>query len=169
MDGDNRRKKLISILSKANTPVSGDKLAATLLVSRQVIVQDIALLRASDHMILSTNRGYLMYPTEEKIHSRMFHVSHTTEQIQDELYAIVDCGGLIKNVCVEHEVYGMIQADLNISSRRDADIFIKKVRDSHAVPLKVLGSDIHLHTVEADDDAILDEIEASLNRLGFLK
>ncbi len=169
MDGDNRRKELLCILKSSKTPVSGDKLSAQLGVSRQVIVQDIALLRACDEMILSTYRGYLIYPVKEEIHSRMFRVSHSDEAIKDELYSIVDCGGFIKNVCVEHEVYGIIEANLNISSRRDVDNFIKKVKESNSVPLKKLGADIHMHTVEAENDTVLDEIEQVLKKKGYLK
>ncbi|MFA9463912.1 MAG: transcription repressor NadR [Velocimicrobium sp.] len=168
MDGDNRRNQLLTLLKNEQTPISGEKLSTLLGVSRQVIVQDIALLRASDHMILSTNRGYLMYPATEKIHSKLFRVSHTNDEIKDELYSIVDCGGYVKNVCVEHEVYGMIQADLNIRSRRDVDRFILKVNESKAIPLKTLGEDIHLHTIEAESDAILDEIERNLKEKGYL-
>ena len=169
MDGDNRRKELLHILKNSQTPVSGDKLSTQLGVSRQVIVQDIALLRASDEMILSTYRGYLIYPAKEEIHSRMFRVSHSDEAIKDELYSIVDCGGIVKNVCVEHEVYGIIEANLNISSRRDVDNFIKKVKESHSVPLKTLGADVHLHTVEAENETVLDEIEQALKKKGYLK
>ena len=169
MDGDNRRKELLTILKKSQSPVSGEKLSSLLGVSRQVIVQDIALLRASDEMILSTNRGYLVYPKDGNFHSRIFRVSHTTEEIKDELYSIVDCGGYIKNVCVEHEVYGLIQADLNLKSRKDVDRFIKKVNESNSVPLKALGGNVHLHTVEAENDSILDEIEQILKEKGYLR
>lgn len=169
MDGDNRRKKLLTILKETTAPISGEKIASLLGVSRQVIVQDIALLRASDEMILSTNRGYLIYPGNKGCHSRIFRVSHSTDAIKDELYSIVDCGGYIKNVCVEHEVYGMIQADLSIGSRRDVDLFVKKVNHSKSVPLKALGGNIHLHTIEAENDAILDEIEQVLKEKGYLQ
>ena len=59
MEGDERRKKIIEILHGRKMPVSGTELAAELGVSRQVIVQDIALLRATDKNILSTNKGYI--------------------------------------------------------------------------------------------------------------
>ncbi len=168
MDGEGRRKELLNILIGANGPVSGDKLAAMLGVSRQVIVQDIALLRASDKMILSTNRGYLIYPMGFESVSRIFQVSHTTDEIRDELNIIVDSGGFVKNVMVDHDVYGVIQADLSLASRRDVEHFVKRVEESQAIPLKALGGDVHSHTVLADSNEVLDEIEDALRVKGYL-
>lgn len=169
MDGDNRRKELLHIIKNSTAPVAGEKLSSALGVSRQVIVQDIALLRASGIMILSTNRGYLIYPSKEEIHSRTFRVSHTDEATRDELYSIVDCGGSVKNVCVEHEVYGVIEASLDLHSRRDVDAFLKKVEESRSVSLKTLGADLHLHTVLAESEDVLDEIERVLRQNGILQ
>lgn len=167
MDGETRRKKLLSLL-KTDTALSGERLSDTLGVSRQIVVQDIALLRASGCRIISTNRGYLLYPKEPHRSSRIFTVSHSTEAIRDELYTIVDLGGNIRNVIVEHEIYGSITGSLNISSRREADDFIKRVQSSRAVPLKVLGGDIHSHTVDADSEEVLDEIEEALKKKHYL-
>lgn len=168
MEVEKRRVQILNTLKNTNTPISGDALSKQLGVSRQIIVQDIAVLKAANYTILSTNRGYLLYPSTPLITSRVFLVSHTTDQIRDELYCIVDYGGYIKNVIVHHEVYGNITAELNISSRRDVDAFVKKVETSNAVPLKTLGGDIHSHTVEADNEAILDEIEKQLETHGYL-
>lgn len=168
MDVEKRRQQILDTLQHSTSPVSGDALSNQLGVSRQIIVQDIAVLKASNYNILSTNRGYLLFPNTPVNISRIFNVTHDNSQIRDELYSIVDCGGFIRNVMVKHEVYGTITADLNISSRRDVDAFVKKVETSNAVPLKTLGGDIHSHTVEADTEAILDEIEYQLNLRGFL-
>jgi transcriptional regulator of NAD metabolism len=168
MDVEKRRAQILDTLQSSNTPLSGDALSKQLGVSRQIIVQDIAVLKAANYTILSTNRGYLLYPGLPINNSRIFKVSHTTDQIREELNCIVDCGGTIRNVIVSHDVYGNITAELNISSRRDVDTFVKKVETSKAVPLKVLGGDIHSHLVEANNDAILDEIEKQLDSLGFL-
>lgn len=169
MDGDSRRKEVLHIIKSSPAPVAGEKLSSVLGVSRQVIVQDIALLRAAGEMILSTNRGYLIYPSKEEIHSRIFRVSHTDEATKDELYSIIDCGGSVKNVCVEHEVYGMLEANLDLHSRRDIDAFLKKLNESHSVPLKTLGANLHLHTVLAESEDVLDEIEQVLRQNGFLQ
>lgn len=168
MDVEKRRAQILDTLKNLSSPISGEALSKQLGVSRQIIVQDIAVLKASNCNILSTNRGYLLFQEAPINTSRIFLVSHDTKQIKDELYCIVDCGGFVKNVIVKHDVYGSITADLNISSRRDADAFVKKVETSNAVPLKNLGGDIHSHTIEADDELILDEIEKQLDSLGFL-
>ncbi|PXV96239.1 hypothetical protein C8E03_101874 [Lachnotalea glycerini] len=168
MDVEKRRTQILETLQNSKIPVSGDTLSNQLGVSRQIIVQDIAVLKASNYDILSTNRGYLLYTDTQSNIVRIFNVSHDTNQIRDELYCIVDFGGFVKNVIVHHEVYGSITANLNLSSRRDVDAFVKKVENSNAVPLKVLGGDIHSHTVEADSELILDEIEKQLDELGFL-
>lgn len=168
MDGETRRKKLLQLLKNADTALSGERLSDTLGVSRQIIVQDIALLRAKGCRIISTNRGYLLYPQEPHRASRIFTVSHSTEEIQEELYAIVDLGGSIRNVIVEHEIYGSITGSLNISSRKEVDDFVARVQSSKAVPLKVLGGDIHSHVIDADSEEILDEIERTLSKKHFL-
>lgn len=168
MNVANRRAAILSLLKDSASPIPGDELAKHFAVSRQIIVQDIAVLKAADYNILSTNRGYFLYSAQNNINSRTFKVSHTDEQIKEELYCIVDLGGYVKNVIVYHEVYGNITAELNISSRRDADAFIKKVKSSNSVPLKVLGSDIHSHKVNAASEEILDEIEAALKNKGIL-
>lgn len=53
-EGEKRRSQIIKILKDSKSPVSGTKLAKVLKVSRQVIVQDMALLRAQRMQILST-------------------------------------------------------------------------------------------------------------------
>ncbi|MFA9376961.1 MAG: transcription repressor NadR [Lachnotalea sp.] len=168
MDVEKRRAQILNTLKQSHSPISGEALSKQLGVSRQIIVQDIAVLKASNCTILSTNRGYLLYPDTSGNTSRVFMVSHTTEQIRDELYCIVDCGGLVRNVIVHHEVYGSITADLNISSRRDVDSFVQKVETSNAIPLKTLCGDIHSHTVEADNEAILDDVGKQLDLHGYL-
>ena len=60
MNGEDRREKIINILRSSSTPVAGVALAKELNVSRQVIVQDVALLRANGTAIFSTNRGYVL-------------------------------------------------------------------------------------------------------------
>lgn len=66
MAGEERRQEILKYIEESKKPVSGQKLAEIFHVSRQVIVQDIALLRAGDREILSTNRGYV-YKDEKKL------------------------------------------------------------------------------------------------------
>lgn len=171
MEGKNRREKLISLLQQAEAPVSGTDLAKHLGVSRQVIVQDIALLRAVDKNILSTNKGYVLHVPERESGrvKRSFAVSHTKEQIQDELYTIVDYGGKVLDVVVEHDIYGQIMVDLILCNRLDVDEFVERIENSKSRPLKVLTDGEHWHTVEADSEKVLDKIEEKLREKGYLR
>lgn len=170
MEGDSRRDKIIEMLNHASEPLSGTALAKQLKVSRQVIVQDIALLRAYDKNILSTNKGYILYqPLDMKmVHKRTVSVRHTDAQMQDELYTIVDCGARVLDVVVEHEVYGQITVDLFLRSRRDVDEFIEKIAKSKAQSLKSLTNEAHFHTIEADSEDVFVQVEQQLNAKGYL-
>lgn len=166
MTGPERRTAVINQIKTSSVPVPGKALAAQFEVSRQVIVQDIALIRAAGHDIISTNRGYILH--ESHLAERTFKVKHTDEQIKDELYAIVDLGGRVRNVMVNHRVYGHIEAILNVDSRRKAEEFIDDIRSGKSTPLKNITSDYHYHVVEADSENTLDMIEEALKKKGFL-
>ena len=168
MEGVERREKLLELLSKCNAPLSGTELAKSLGVSRQVIVQDIALLRATNKNILSTTKGYILYYQEPKKVNRCFYVKHTTQQIEEELSLIVDLGGTVLDVIVSHEIYGTIQAGLIMHNRQDVYDFIDKIEQKKTVPLKELTDNHHYHTVEADNEETLDRIEDALRKKGFL-
>ena len=171
MDGRKRRKKIEEILSQENLPVSGTELAKRLGVSRQVVVQDVALLRAEDLKILSTNKGYILRRLEgdqKETYIRVFRSSHRTEDILDELQTIVDYGGRILDVFVEHDVYGEIHADLVINNRLDAAEFVDMLERSKDLPLKSLTGGCHYHTVTADSGRNLDRIEEELKKKGYL-
>lgn len=168
VEGSKRREELVKILNTTAEPVSGGELSKLLGVSRQVIVQDIALLRASDINILSTTKGYLIYQTDHLRVKRIFKVKHTTDQIEDELCIIVDNGGKILDVQVKHEIYGEIGTALIIRNRQDVYDFVKKVKEKQLVPLKELTDGIHQHTVEADSEATLDRIEKALDQKNYL-
>lgn len=168
MEGKERREKIVELLLHSQEALSGSKLAKLLGVSRQVIVQDIALLRATNKNILSTTKGYMMYIAPVQKENRCFWVKHTTEEIEDELCTIVDLGGKILDVTVMHDVYGQIQTDLNIQSRQEVYDFVAKVGGKNTVPLKELTDGVHLHTVEAESTAILDRIEEKLREKKYL-
>lgn len=168
MEGQERREKIMEILLDNTDPVSGSELAKRVGVSRQVIVQDVALLRAVNKNILSTTKGYLLYYQEKQKVNRCFMVNHTTEQIEDELCTIVDNGGKVLDVVVSHEIYGTIAADLIIVTRQDVYDFVEKVRLKKTVPLKQLTDGKHLHTVEADTEVALDRIEEALRSKKYL-
>ena len=160
MDGKIRRDAIIELLQKEVEPVSGSALAKKMGVSRQVIVQDITLLRTA-YPILATARGYLLNQTESKCR-KTFCVKHSVEQARDELNRIVDLGGKVLDIMVEHDVYGEIRADLMISRRKDVDTFCAQLEASKSGPLNSIGCGVHYHTVEAENAEILEEIGKAL-------
>lgn len=168
MTGEKRRRQIMELLQQSSEPLSGGQLAKKLGVTRQVIVSDVALLRASHREILSTTRGYLLYDQKPQKKQRCFSVKHTNEQIADELRMIVSLGGEVRNVIVLHEIYGEISADLMIGHERDIEAFLEKVERLETVPLKDLTGGIHLHLVEAEEIEILDRIEEQLRQKGYL-
>ena len=145
-------------IKNSDRPVSGSALARTFQVSRQVIVQDIALIRAEGNDVISTNRGYIF--TAPHTVSRIFKVHHTDADLENELCGIVDLGGKVIN--------GHIEAELNISSRRQVENFMEDIRSGKSSPLKNITSDYHYHKVEAESEEILDMIQDMLKRRGFL-
>lgn len=166
MTGSDRRQEILKNIKESDRPVSGSKLAKDYDVSRQVIVQDIALLRASGFDIISTNRGYVL--EGQTCAERVFKVRHTDEQLETELCTIVDLGGQVKNVMVNHKVYGHIEAELGITSRRKVKEFLEDIESGKSTPLKNITSDYHYHTVTADSEETLVLIEDELRKLGFL-
>ncbi len=170
MEGEKRRENILSILRASNEAISGTSLAKKMKVSRQVIVQDIALLRATDKNILSTNKGYVLYSDilKKAYVRKVFKVKHDDASILDELYTIVDPGGSLLNVIVEHPIYGEIFVDLVIQNRSDAIHFVEDIKKYNTKPLTYLTDGIHLHTVEAKNATILEEIEDNLRKKGYL-
>lgn len=170
MEGESRRKEIINILQREQIPVSGAALAKRMGVSRQVIVQDIALLRASYRNILSTNRGYLLYvkPEERRLCRRVVKVRHRKEDIVRELDCIVDAGASVVNVIVEHEIYGRLAGELAIHNRADVRRFMEKVEEYGTRPLTDLTEGVHFHTIEAEREETLEAAVRALEEEGFL-
>lgn len=168
LSGEERREEIVKILSKAQTPVSGDKLSKQLGVSRQVIVQDMALLRANGVSIFSTNRGYLVQKSTDASAMRVFKVHHSDEETADEMNTIVDLGGHLLDVFVYHKVYGVMRGELSIKSRLDVKNYMEKIESGKSSLLKNVTSGFHYHTVAAADENILDLIQADLDKKGYL-
>ena len=166
MTGEERRADILSRIRQSSRPVAARALAEIYGVSRQVIVQDMALIRASGHEILSTNRGYLLQ--ERRRISRIFKVRHSDEQLEEELCAIVDLGGCVENVIVHHKVYGRLEAHLGVDSRRKVRDFLEDLRSGKSSPLKNITSDYHYHEISADSVETLELIEDLLQEKGFL-
>lgn len=166
MSGETRRDQLTQTLEKSTVPLSGSHLAKVFHVSRQVIVNDIALLRAQGCPILSTNKGYLI--KETKRHSRIFKERHTNKQTREEYAIIVDHGGIIKNVFVNHRTYGIVKADLNLKNRYEIDQYLHLYEGSVSTPLENITDGFHYHEVEAESEEVLDLIQDDLAKAGFL-
>ena len=171
MTGEVRRMKIRQMLLDAHQPLSGTALAGALHVSRQVIVQDIALMRAEHLPILSTNKGYLLGPDAVRSSQpkRVFFVRHATDQVLEEFMTVIDLGGRILDVAVEHELYGSIRADLVIENAQDAADFVARLEGCRDNLLKALTDDCHFHTVAAPSEKLLDLIESELRSRGFLE
>lgn len=168
MNKEARRKEIINILSREDRAVPGNELALRLGVSRQVIVQDMALLKAGEACVVSTAKGYKLDRRKCPDNVRIFKVQHTDNQTRDELNTIVDLGGTVVDVFVKHRVYGELRADLNIASRLDVELFLEEVKNGKSSLLKNVTAQYHYHTVEAKDSRRLDMIEQALQNKGYL-
>ena len=147
VSGKERRKQILELIRQSVVPLSGAKLGQLTGVSRQVVVQDIALLRTEGYPIVSTAKGYLL--NEPKCATRVLKVCHTNEQVEEELTTIVDLGGTVLNVMVNHRVYGRVEAALNIRNRRDVQGFLNDLRTGKSVPLLNVTSGYHFHKISA--------------------
>ena len=164
MSGEERRGKIIQALKNSDKAVSATTLAKEFDVSRQVIVQDVALLRANGKNIFSTNRGYLIQEDEET--TRVFKVQHEDDEVEKELTTIVDLGGTVEDVFVYHKVYGVLRAE--IKSRMDIRNYMEEIRSGKSSLLKNVTSGYHYHTVRAERVEILDMIQEELQKKGLL-
>lgn len=167
VEGVERRDNIKKLLTESNEPITGSKLAKVFSVSRQVIVQDIALLRAKGAKIISTSNGY-MIDEDEKAFTRLLAVKHTKDDIREELQIIIDYGATVVNVMVLHPVYGEITADLMLSSRKNIEDFIEKLEKDKSIPLMRLKSGEHYHLIKASSTKIIELIETELRKKGFL-
>ena len=161
-----RRKAIVNLLSASKTPISGGELSKQFNVSRQIIVQDITVLKGLGYEILSTHNGYVIH--KSPLVERVFKLKHTTEQTEDELNSIVDFGGTVVDVFVWHKVYGRISATLNIFSRLQVKQFLEGVRTGKSTELMNITGGYHYHTVRADSIEILDRIENYLKEKNYL-
>ena len=162
-----RREEILALLNQADAPIAAKDLAARFGVSRQVIVQDLAVIRASRPNIISTNRGYILQQQETGC-LREFKVRHTPEQAGQELNLIVDHGGRVKNISISHRVYGRVTAEMDIRSRQDVNEFVQAINNSHSSVLSSATSGYHYHLIEASSQERLDLIGEQLKKAGFL-
>lgn len=166
MKAAERRNAIAQLLLAEQGAISGSTLSEKFGVSRQIIVQDISLLKASGYEILSTHSGYIIQDSPLK--ERVFKMHHTTEQTEDELRLIVGMGGTVVDVFVWHKVYGKVLAKLNISSPLHIQQFLEGVRTGKSTELMNITGGYHYHTIRAESDQILDQIFTALYQKGYI-
>ncbi|MCL2865793.1 MAG: transcription repressor NadR [Lachnospiraceae bacterium] len=169
MSAMTRRKEILKIISRQNTPTSATSLAKHFGVSRQSIVGDIALLRAEGHEITATAHGYSVpkLPDENQYIGKIV-CNHIPDDTIAELYSIVDLGAVILNVIIEHELYGELTGVLNMATRRDIDLFMSEIRAGEMKLLSELTNGIHIHTIACRDKSHFEQIRDALEADGYL-
>lgn len=169
LGGEARRTRELEWLRTAEAPLSATRLAQQLGVSRQVIVQDVAILRAAGHEILATARGYLLqHRPQPGVVRRVLACRHAPEETTAELNTMVDYGLKVVDVVVEHPLYGEIRGLLMLESREDVRRFVEDVEQNRASLLSVLTGGVHFHTVEAPREELIEKARADLARQRFL-
>lgn len=167
MKAPERRELILEYLTRQSTPTSATVLAKEFSVSRQIIVGDIALLRASGADISATPRGYLL--TEENVDLvRRVACFHAGEQMEEELNICVDNGCSVQDVIVEHPVYGQLVGQLQLRSRYEVAQFVRQVEEAGAHSLSELTDGIHLHTLRCPSEAAYERVCKALDKAGLL-
>lgn len=170
MSPTKRREKLLVELEENQVPITGSDLADIFGVSRQVIVQDIALLRAEGYEILATSKGYIIADDSNQMVKRIIACKHgvESEAVEEELKTILKYGGRIADVVVEHPMYGELKGRLVIQSQSDLEDFMADYCSNKVKPLSTLTDGVHLHTIEALNEEVLDLIKDKLEEKGYL-
>ncbi|MBE6956075.1 MAG: transcription repressor NadR [Ruminococcaceae bacterium] len=167
MDAQERRRGVAKCLEQAHGPVSATALAKQFSVSRQIIVGDVALLRAGGMDISATPRGYVL-PVQNVGVRHTLACRHSAERMAEELNAIVDQGCTVVDVIVEHPVYGQLTGPLQLSNRYEVAQFVEQISRQEAAPLSALTDGIHLHTVCCPDEAAFLRTKDALKQLDLL-
>ncbi|TDT71393.1 hypothetical protein EV215_0766 [Hypnocyclicus thermotrophus] len=162
VEGKIRRKEIIRLLTESKTAIKGSEFATRFGVSRQVIVQDMAILRAKGIELIASPKGYMLKKDNNKLIKKLITKHITIEEMKKELEIILKYNAIIIDVIVEHEIYGEITGNLHISNNEELNNFIKKISNKNVEPLSKLTNGIHLHTIEIDSienfNKILDEL-----------
>ena len=168
MNYQERREEILRMLDRSEGCISASNFAERFGVTRQVIVSDIALLRANGHHILATRRGYRLERTPLEGELRNVVCRHRSDQVLEEFYAVVDNGGSVVNVIVEHPIYGQLCADLNVISRYDAQEFVRRQQSANASQLCDLTGGLNIHMLRVPNETVYQRIVADLDRLNIL-
>lgn len=163
-----RRRGILALMRTHGEPIRGGELAKRFRVSRQCLVQDVAILRAGGEQIEATPRGYHLPAVARLKHRAILACRHAPERTEEELNILVDHGVKILDVIVEHPVYGELRGSLMLESRADVQDFLAQVSSSRASLLSSLTGGVHLHTVEASRTESILRAKAQLKARGFL-
>ncbi|MEK3890595.1 transcription repressor NadR [Bacillus sp. FSL K6-3431] len=168
--GEERREWILKLLKESQSPITGSMLAKHTHVSRQVIVGDITLLKARNEPIIATSQGYMYMPTPEtnKFFEKTIACFHQRNQAEEELNIIVDLGVTVKDVKVEHPVYGDLTASIMVSNRQEVQAFLEQIKTTNAALLSDLTSGFHLHTLTATSEKTIHQAEQHLKTAGIL-
>ncbi|WP_228370435.1 transcription repressor NadR [Gottschalkia acidurici] len=153
MATEERRREISNILISTDKPIKGTELASRFDVSRQVIVQDIALLRAEGFDVIATPQGYIVPKyNNNKILKTIVSKHFSIDEVEDELVTMVDYGAKIVDVIVEHPIYGEMRGILDIGYKDEVNEFLKEVKNGNAEFLSTLTDGIHIHTIEVPNE-----------------
>jgi hypothetical protein len=166
--GEQRRRRIVEWIRSRKGPVQGGDIATHFHVSRQCVVQDVAILRASGTDILATPQGYRLPESASQAVRAILACRHDPQRTEEELQILVDHGVHILDVIVEHPLYGELRGPLMIRSRVDLLDFLKTVKSTKAMLLLSLTGGVHLHTVEAAREDLIERAKVQLRARGFL-
>lgn len=167
LQGTQRRQAITQALTQATAPLSATALSKEFSVSRQVIVGDVAILRAGGADISATPRGYVLGTPQSGVVQQVACI-HDAHHLEEELTAIVQAGGEIVDVIVEHAVYGQLTGGLHIRSLQDIQDFMEKYTHQEVRPLSDLTGGIHLHTIHCPDVQTMQRVMSALSKHSFL-
>ena len=167
MNSIERRDNIINLLLESNEPIKGNVIAKKYSVTRQVIVKDIAILRAKGKNIIATPDGYIINKNENKVKA-IIAVTHNEEEMFDEMSIVIKYGGTIEDVIVEHPLYGEITAMLMIKNYNELNKFVQKYQEQRARLLSVLTNGVHLHTISAENEDDINLIISELKKCNFI-
>ena len=167
MDAQTRRQAIARRLEQEKKPISATALAREFSVSRQVVVGDVALLRATGLDIAATPRGYVL-PSHPEGKNFTVACIHSGEEMEKELHAVVDQGCTVLDVIVEHPIYGQLTGPLHLSNRYEVGQFIQRCREESVAPLSLLTDGVHLHTITCPDEQAFIRVREALETLGIL-
>lgn len=166
MKTEERRREIVSFLGGADSPVTAGALSEKFGVSRQIIVGDIAIIRANGTEITSTNRGYVLKSCRGA--KRVFKCRHSLDELAEECYIIIGCGGEVEDVFVNHRIYGKLTSHLGLKTATHVEELYRSLASGASKPLMSVTDGYHYHTVSAADESVLDEIGHKLRERGFL-